>query len=353
MKKRKDGIYQKHITLIDRDGTRLHKYVYAKTVTELREKEEKIRRDYEHGIFNPDTTIRQYTTEWIKNIETKNSIRTQEQYKSLVKKINHCIGGIPLQKLHRTDIQNMINQFFKYPRTAQLLKITIHKILESAIDDEIIYKNCCRNITLPNYKAAEKRALTEIEKQAMLKADFTDEERLFISLLYYTGLRRGEVLALSRKSIDLNNNIIHVTQSLTFDSNKGVLKEPKTKTSKRDVPIPDPLQSILREYKGGMYLFMRDNKMFTKTAYNCFWRSIIKKMNKAAGSKEIDKIQGLTAHIFRHNYATMLHDNKVDMKTAQMLLGHSSIAVTMDIYTHLDDIGTDTIETINNCFLAM
>ena len=75
-------------------------------------------------------------------------------------------------------------------------------------------------------------------------------------------------------------------------------------------------------------------------------------ISKEAGSQGIEKIQGLTAHIFRHNYASLLYKQGIDVKTAQKLLGHSTIAVTMDIYTHLEELDAETISVIQDAFKA-
>ena len=91
-----------------------------------------------------------------------------------------------------------------------------------------------------------------------------------------------------------------------------------------------------------------------------FWQRILNKLNAAAdknagaeaGHSDIKRIEGLTAHIFRHNYASLLYRQGVDVKTAQKLLGHSTIAVTMDIYTHLEELDAQTITAIESAFTA-
>ncbi len=190
------------------------------------------------------------------------------------------------------------------------------------------------------------------EIKAIEMADLDAEERLFISLLYYCGLRRGEALALGRGDIDLKRGVLTVNHSLAFIGNKGVLKEPKTEKSHRDIPIPPELKELLQEFKYDLYLFMKRGNFFTQSAYTKMWARILKKINEAARSQGIGKIQGLTAHIFRHNYASLLYKQGIDVKTAQKLLGHSTIAVTMDIYTHLDKLDAETISVIQEAFTA-
>ena len=101
-----------------------------------------------------------------------------------------------------------------------------------------------------------------------------------------------------------------------------------------------------------LYLFTRGGDFLTHSAYVKLWARILKKLNTAAGGGSFDRVQGLTAHIFRHNYASLLYKQGIDVKTAQKLLGHSSIAVTMDIYTHLEELDAATINAIESAFTA-
>lgn len=350
-KKRKDGYFQKKLLIKDKDGIERNKFIYAKTKIELEEKTRAFLADYERGtLTRENVTVRAYSEKWIESISTGLSYNSIRMYQSNLNKINAELGGILLKDLKRSDIQTLVTNWSHEPRTAQYIKQTIHKLLESAIDDEFIYKNVCRNITLAKYKAKEKVPLSAFEIEALTKADLTDQQRLFVSILYHTGLRRGEVLALSRKDIDLKNNILSVNHSLAFENNKGYLKEPKTEKGKRKVPIPGELHRQLASYKYGMYLFTIDGGMFTKYAFDKMWNDIRKRLNATIPGTGINAFKGFTAHRFRHNYASYLHDNDIDAKSAQNLLGHSSITTTMDIYTHLQELGGKTIEKINNIF---
>lgn len=359
--KRADGRYQKLITLIDADGLEIKKRIYARTISELEAKAIKAIEDNKRGLFrNADITVGKYTEKWLDTIRDTCADNTYTSYTYSVKHIRETIGTILLQKLKRQNIQAAVDSLKDHPRTAQLLRMTINRICESAVDDGIIARNPCRNIAISTYKAKEKRALTQTEIKAIEAADLDAEERLYISLLYYCGLRRGEALALGRGDIDLRRGVLTVNHSLAFIGNKGVLKDPKTAKSRRDVPIPSELSRLLQAYKYDLYLFTRGGDFFTHSTYVKMWARIIKKLNAATREREsaagadpelhIDRIQGLTAHIFRHNYASMLYKKKVPIKTAQRLLGHSTISVTMDIYTHLEELDPDTISAVENAF---
>ena len=360
--RRADGRYQRDVKIYDQNGIERKKRVYARSLNELEAKVQQVREDNKRGMYkDPDITVSRYTERWLKYIEGKCADNTYMSYKYSVQHICDKIGAIQLRRLNKQDIQTAVDSFGDQPRTAQIFRMTTNRICESAIDDLIISRNPCRGVLLPSYKAKEKRALTQIELDAIEAADLDAEERLFISLLFYCGLRRGEALALGRGDIDLKRGVLTVNHSLAFIGNKGQLKDPKTKTSKRSIPIPAELRDQLSQYDYDLYLFTRGGDFLTHSAYVKLWARILKKLNAATRKEDaeageadnsIDLIQGLTAHIFRHNYASLLYKQGIDVKTAQKLLGHSSIAVTMDIYTHLEELDAATINAIESAFTA-
>ena len=350
--KRADGRYQKRVPLINEYGIKYIKVVYARTLADLEDKVRRIISDNERGLYrNDDITVGQYTEKWLHDICGKCADNTYVSYTYSIKHVRETIGLIQLRELGRSDIQAAVDSFEDRPRTAQYLRMTIKRLCNSAVDDGIIARNPCRNISLPKYKAKEKRTLTAVEVQAIAAADLDAEERLFISLLYYCGLRRGEALALGRGDIDLKRRVLTVNHSLAFIDYKGVLKEPKTEKSRREIPMPSELVKLIQSYNNdSLYLFTRGSHFFTHSVYVKFWARILRKLNEAAGGGAIDRIQGLTAHIFRHNYASLLRKRGVDVKTAQAYLGHSSSKVTMDIYTHLDELDSKKVAAIDDVF---
>lgn len=348
----KRKLYEKKVKLIDSRGIEYRKSIYAKSQDELKAKEIKLIEDNKRGLcLNDDVTVGQYAEQWLKTIDGKRSDNTFIFYKYSVQHIQDALGTIRLDRLKKTDIQNAVDSLMDQPRTAQIFKMTLSQICESAIDDNHMIKNPCRKVVLPSYKAKEKRALTQIELDAIRTADLDEKERLFVSLLLYCGLRRGEALALSRADIDLEQDILTVNHNLAFPENQGYLKEPKTKKSHRSVPIPKELHDQLMTYKYDLYLFTKQNgDLFSRTAYLKFWDRIIRKLNEAAGSGSIDRIQNLTAHVFRHNYVTRLREQGTDMWKVQNLCGHSSERVTSGIYDHSSNIDDATRQSIENAF---
>lgn len=166
----------------------------------------------------------------------------------LKKKVIPAMGHIPLNKIKKSDAQRMINDRWDHPRTCQIIRMTLIQILDTAVEDKLINENVCRKLNMPKNEPAEKRQLTEEEKEAIKKADFTDRERMFVLILFYFGLRRGEALALTRSDVDLKNNSLSVNKAVTFDVNSPVIKSTKTSSGTRSIPIPSSVKPVLSDY---------------------------------------------------------------------------------------------------------
>ena len=144
---------------------------------------------------------------------------------------------------------------------------------------------------------------------------------IFAYFLLYTGCRRGEALALRYEDIDYENKTILINKSLYWQGNKAEIKSTKTKAGTRSIILLDALAAKLP--KGTGYVFGGDAPL-TNTAFRRRWDKYI-------------KISGVTAtcHQLRHLFATILYECGIDEKLAQELLGHSSITVTRNVYTHI------------------
>ncbi|MCQ2386499.1 MAG: site-specific integrase, partial [Clostridia bacterium] len=166
------------------------------------------------------------------------------------------------------------------------------------------------------------RALAD-EAIAAVKNGLDAPFGMFAYILLFTGLRRGELLALRYEDIDRENKTITVNKSVTYLGNTASLKLPKTKNGIRTVDLLDNLLSVLPDGSG--YIFsMPDGKPLTKTAYRKRWA----KYCNAIGYE-------ITAHQLRHGYATLLYEAGIADKDAQELLGHSNITTTRNVYTHI------------------
>lgn len=159
---------------------------------------------------------------------------------------------------------------------------------------------------------------------------------LFALICLYAGLRRGEALALRYEDIDREQGVIHVTKAVEFVGNNPHIKPPKTAAGYRDAVLLDALSSAIPDGTG--LIFCRDDgSPLTKTQYRKRWL----KYCDAIGFE-------ITAHQLRHGFATILYEAGIPDKDAQELMGHSSIAITRDVYTHIrQSRRSDTASRLN------
>ena len=313
-------------------------------------------------------TLERYAWHWWNTYHKPKGGKNAEKYRGIIK--NHLVDLYDkrLSEITKSDIQQLINTQDGHPDTQRMIKITMNQILESAIDDELLYKNVCRKISVSTADTmTERRPLTEREKTVIskLKSDnaFTDTEQLYIDTLFVSGLRPEEALALTYS--DVQNCVIDVNKALTWTGGKHI-KAPKSKAGFRRIDVPQWYQDELTAYRKNhntLYIFTGKNgELISQSTYRRFWNGIYNKINvKMGGTPKVMKgnrvvdpgiaATDLTPYIFRHNYCTMLYYLKIDVKEAARIMGHSNIRITLEIYTHLDSLKSTTQDKISSLAL--
>ncbi len=347
-KKRPDGRYATSvITGYKDDGKPIRKTIYGRTIRELDDKFSEFKTLRSKGIVIDDKNITfgEWADKWLELYKRGKSYNTYTMYKTALNRFEP-IRDIRLSSLKKHQIQEILNEISSTGalRSAEIALLTVRQIIKSAIDEQYIYVDCTRGLTVPKRPTKEKRALTDDEIQLIKEAELTAKERAFVELLLYCGLRRGEALALSPS--DICGDVIRVNKALIFKGNTPEMKDtPKSDKSLRDVPIPSALRSSLdaQAAEASSVLFPMNTKdeYMTKSSFRKFWKGIIKKTGLP---------DDVTPHILRHTYATRLFYGGVDVKTAQRLLGHSTVQMTLDVYTHLQNDMDDTKSKIDAAF---
>ena len=350
-KKRADGRYQLSVMVgYTPEGKPKRKLVYGKTQSEVRDKANELRMQHNMGIeLDNDITVADWAETWLKAYKSGVEYNTLYAYSFIVKNyVIKTLGGMKLKDIKTAHLQQIVNSNKDKSWVVKNFKLTVNQMFEQAAINDLIVKNPAKGIKLPMFKGkSKKRAFTDDEVAKICSLELKPMDKCFIMLLLYTGMRKGEALALGKSSIDENFTMITVDKTVIFKANASEIKgNPKTAAGIRTIPILAPLKNVLRDYVeslGTELLFpsMTGGTM-SDTAYRHMWRRFC----KAMGTDEI------TAHIFRHNFATILYNAGVDVKAAQSILGHSSITVTMDIYTHLSDKNKSDAMDKLNIFLA-
>ena len=338
-----------------------------KSSADLEKKVNEFKLSLQQGfVESSNITFGEYSRTWFDLYKSTKELNTQRMYKTCVFKYLVPLDNIRLVDIKHSHFQAIINQNMDHPKTCKNIKLTFSQIIKAAVRERYLPHSAIEDITMdismPKYQKPQKRALTAIERKAMKEADLDERKRSFISILYYCGLRRGEALALTVDDFDFNNNTVSISKVIIFNNNTPELKPyPKSDNGIRSVPLPEACVGILKPYvdKCDGYLFKGQNTaLMTETAYKRMWESIIVSMNIALGynpqakKDRIEKpIQGLTAHIFRHNYCTQLcyQIPTISTKKIAQLMGDTE-KVVLSVYSHMLDEQENVSDAINNAF---
>ncbi len=368
MKKRADGRYCKQILVgYHSDGRRNVKNIYGKTIREIEKKERELRNQIDCGIDigsrDSNILLREWALDWLETYKINNvEHNTYSMYRnSIYKHIIPALGDFPVKSLKTVHIQKFLNSIISKGniRTAEICKLTLKQIIKQALYNRIIAYDITVGLHTIKKAKKEKKPLSDFEKMAIENASLTSKQRIFIDMMRYTGLRKGEALALTVDDIDFEKMKLTVNKNLAFVGNNFQVKSTKTVNSNRVVPIPQFFKQDLQYYISKL----ETNKLFTaqngdymtKSAFRKFWDGIMKAVTFSGEEiKKVDETYSdcgitFTPHICRHTYATDIYYAGVDVKTAQYLLGHSSINITLEIYTHLDKFKiNDSAEKIDS-----
>jgi integrase len=227
------------------------------------------------------------------------------------------------------------------PTTVRRVHVTIHRMLGDAMKWGAIQKNVADQASSPRASSPKRAPWSPAETRAFIEE--TSESRLgpMWRLLAMTGLRRGEVLGLKWDDIDLNHSRLTVERARVMAAGKVVISSPKTKSASRSIGLDPQTVVALRTYKarqGRERLIAGDawlgtDWVFTDELGRALHPTKVSKLfAEAAQATHLPKI---TLHDVRHGYATAALEAGVPIKAVSERLGHKSVAITADIYSHV------------------
>lgn len=362
--KRKEWIASVYDGTLTPTGAKHRKQITSKkSSADLEKKVNAFKQSLLEGNTQPSNiTFGEYAQRWLETYKASKEINTRYMYASVVRSCFGDINDVPIYKITRSHFQKCINNKIDHPRTCQQIKLTFKQIIKSAVRDHLLPSNSLEDITmdisLPKYQKPLKKPLSELEKEALSKADLDGRKRTFISILYYCGLRKGEALALTKDDFDWSEKTITITKAWV----QGEIKPyPKSDNGIRVVPLPDACIAQIRTFidmSEGFIFHGKNKPVMTEDAYRRMWQSIITSMNVALGynpnakkNRTEKQIVGLTAHTFRHNYCTELcyQIPLISTKEIARLLGDNEKMV-IEVYSHLVEGKENTYAAINNIF---
>lgn len=316
------------------DGSR--KFFRARTQAELDEKIMKAQILVSAGVdICSEETFAHFSQMWY-DLYKKPYLR-QNSLNSIKYVLNQhilpYIGGYRLRDITPMQIQSIMAGLSGKSNSLQSkVLVNLRSIFNSAHENGLIARSPVSNMLKPTGKATqEKESLTAKESQFLLERVKNTRARTFLLIALHSGMRRGEILGLQWKDIDFQEKVIHVRHNaVVSEGETTVSEELKTKAARRNLPLTEELNAWLSERKKTCHsqyvIAMENHKPLTKSSYRSMWRLI---------ERELPDTH-ITAHTLRHTYITRLFEAGLDLKEIQYLAGHSTMDMTLKVYTHYD-----------------
>ena len=350
IRKRDDGRWEaRYRKGRNAEGRIIYGSVYGKTYKETKEKLYKF---IAQGETNGSPKVKEKTFNeilemWMDNNRIRYKRATENKYQYLIEThILPELGSLKISELTATQINSYLQKKMECGRldgkgglSPSYIR-TIMLIIKSAITFAA-NEQLCSPLKSPILKPAIPKneiSILNVEQQKKLESHIIqniDCTKIGILISLHTGLRCGEVCALSWNDIDFVNNIIHVRHTVARVQNKGnkdastilVLDNPKTEASMRDIPISSTLLPYLLQMKekSNSNFVVSDTENFLSTrTYDYRYHRVLKQCH----------LEPVNYHALRHTFATRCIENGVDVKSLSEILGHSTVGITLNTYVH-------------------
>lgn len=366
---RKDGRYM---------GRLMYKgdehFVYDKDVQKAVDKLENLRYELRHDIFVKETclTVDGWYNTWINEYKAytvkKGTIIIYENaYNGYIKK---KMGRKKLKDIRPEHIQKLYNELAVSLSRSTILNVSqvLQGMYKQAVINGIVTRNPAEKAKIPKTKEqSEKIILSVAEQKTFLSIAKKYNCYNMIKLALFTGMRSGELRALLWEDLDFDKSIIKINRTLKYTPGNGYFFDtPKTKTSRRDIPMLDDVKGLLKEQKKQqaerkMLLGQRwrpVDKMESLVFDTHFGRPIqsttfnknIKDICEEA-KKTTNNFPVISPHSLRHTFATRSIENGIPIKVLQTILGHATYGMTADLYAHvLPNTKAEEMKKIANLF---
>lgn len=376
------GYFRINLTIgHDINGKNIVKQFYGKTKREAENKKNEYVKALDNGI-NPELgayTLAKAMHSWLWDIERHvgNKSSTFERYESIYRNYieGSPIGQLIVMDIKKLPIQKYYNSLLKNGKSYSVV-LNLNKLLKKfffyAEQEGYVSKNPIKGLKLPkdneenlnDNEHKEIEVFTDAEIKAIIKNLGNTKLRYLTLFALMTGARQGEILALEKS--DIQNGVVRINKIIrkvkVFDEKREYkyelkLTKPKTKSSNREIPLPE----ILKKELNKLDILVKEEKMRLGPAYtenNLLFPSLTgtyidsKNMQRSwSRALNASNISHKKFHSLRHTYATRLFENGTSILTISKLLGHSSIKTT-EIYTHvMDNIKAKEVECLNSILM--
>lgn len=336
-----DGRWRGAVVLVDpATGDRTRRTVSAATAKECREKLDKLR-----TAGTPSSTMPtgDWLAAWLPTTRLRLAPSTFRGYETVVRSIAEHVGTVPLGTLSPTDVERMTAAMVasgRSARTAGMARKVLRLALRQAIRDGLVTRNVAAEARPPRVEPYTARTLTAAEARHLIEATADDELGPLWAVLVATGLRQGEALGLTWDAIDMEAGTLAVRRSLARGwDGKPALGSPKSDRSRRTIALPSVARTALvtrrqrqdaAKKAAGSAWADRDGLVFTDAAGRpLVGRDVLPVLRRALARAGLPAIR---CHDLRHTAATLQLAAGVPLAVISRTLGHSSLAITADIY---------------------
>lgn len=358
------------------DGKRIT--ITSDKLADLRKQENELLCRLDKGVVfdnkRAKMTLNEYFDYWFGTYaRSGRKATTCTNYKSYYNTyIRETIGKKAIVKITKLDCQRIINEMVengKKHSTMLNLKCCLNKVFESAIDEDILMKNPIKNLQVPNTERKKRTAIEysqiEIFMNYVRNSEKYSKQYSEFVVLFNTGMRIGELAALTWDCIDFENNTIRIDKTVNRYRKKDfgftvAIASPKSKTSTRVIPMSNDVRKILLKHKllniqpvepvpvvddygnikrkiSNLVFVNSQRRVWIEPNFLALINRIIKNYNKEADREHKERIENFCPHMARHTYTTLAYSAGADVKAVSEILGHASTSVTIDTYAHLTE----------------
>jgi len=327
--------------------------------------------ELEDGVYiEPNNiTVSKYLTKWLASIDATLSAKTYERYEEIINKhLIPNIGHHKLNKLQPLHIESLYAEMLRNGRIdgkGGLSKTTVehhHRVLKKALSKAVkwqyLSRNPCDIVDPPKPEKNDIQTLTVEETQQFIGKAKDSNIYLPILLAVTTGIRLGEVCGLRWMDIDLDNKRLSIRQVMSESRRYGIIiKEPKTRNSKRSITLPKTTVEALRKYKAEVSKLRLQLGIGLKKEHLIFEKVPGDRLTPTRVSSAYNwfihknKLERVSFHALRHTHATHLLEANIHPKIVSERLGHATISITLNTYSHvLPNMQVEAADKIDELF---
>jgi integrase len=295
------------------------------------------------------THFGRWLDDWLLSLQQRVKPSTLASYTSIVEThLRPSFGDVQIQAIHRAHLERYYDRLLASgvsTGTAKNVHAVLRKALADAVDRKLITSNPAADAFKLRVEREERAAWTEQELRAFLAEAKRHRLGPLMRVAAMTGMRRGEVLGLGWRGIDLHKRTVHVSRSLTKSSAGLAIVDPKSRRARRTIEIDEETARQLREWRSAQ---LEEAMTFGRVAWAAadvhslvFTRQDGSPNDPDTVSRTVPRlaiaagVTPLTFHCLRHTHATLLLKGGEPLHLVSRRLGHSSAAFTADRYSHV------------------